>query len=195
MFLPKIGGVTSTIKHQTQIGQPIWTKANKYIEMAATFVSSSSSLGTKYRIAYNFKVGAKYMITVNAAEKTSTQGFTTGPNLKLRLTNTGGGGSTVCTGPGTITSDLSGNPPTSQLSLTTYADYQFVWGTDLGTSYSTLEVFSIPATNGGTNAIRIKKSPLLKLLQYPQRPLLQSHLHHLPYNVEALLQYHSPLIV
>ena len=138
--------------------------------MVATYVSASSSLGTKYRIAYNFKVGAKYIITVNAAEKTSTQGQTTGPNLRLDLTDNAGGGSQSCNGAGTITGNLSGNPAPYLLSSITYSDYQFVWGTNLTTTYATLEVSSIPSINGGTNAIRIKKITIAETVTTPPTP-------------------------
>lgn len=151
-----IDGTSGAIQHQTQIGQPIWTTTNKYVEMACTYVSSTSILGTKYRINYNFKAGAKYIITVNAAAKTgSTNG--TGPNLRLDLTNAGGGGGTACNGPASIDPNTSGNPAAQRLNSTTYSDVSFAWAAELTSGFPTLEVSSIPTTNGGTNAIRIKK--------------------------------------
>ncbi len=86
-----VNGTNSTIEHQSLIGQPQLNASPKEIRLACQYVSASSSLGTKYRIDYDFKVGYKYYITVNAAQLNSTTGYSTGVYLRLDMTNTGGG--------------------------------------------------------------------------------------------------------
>lgn len=50
-----INGVAGTIQHQTQIGQPTYNTSGKFIQLECKYVNASSTLGTKYRIAYNLK--------------------------------------------------------------------------------------------------------------------------------------------
>jgi len=152
-----INGISGTIEHQTQIGDARYISSDQSIQLDNNYVNASSILGTKYRIAYSFKVGYRYIITVTSAELISTAGFATGPYLRLDLTNGAGGGGTACVGPGIIIQNLSGNPPARHYSSTFYQDAQFPFSTELAAAFSTLEVSSIPATNGGSNAVRIRK--------------------------------------
>ena len=69
-----INSSNSTIVHQTQIGQPQYSNTDQSVQMDCNYVNSSSILGTKYRLAYSFKVGYKYIITITAAEMINTAG-------------------------------------------------------------------------------------------------------------------------
>lgn len=138
------------------------------MQLECKYINASSSLGTKYRIAYNFKQGYTYFITLNAAELNNTAGSSTGPFLRLDLTNYGGGGGTICQGPQTIQPNLSGNPAAVQYSITSFADVQFAFSTPLSSAFSMLEVSAIPAFNStGTNSIRIRKMTILEVIPTP----------------------------
>jgi len=161
-----IGGSSGTIEHQTKIGQPTYSTSDTSVLLECKYVSTSSSLGTKYRIAYNFKVGYRYIITVTSAELINTAGFPTGPYLRLDLTNSGGGGDTTCFGPQTVNPNLSGNPPAVQYSSIAFQDVQFLFSS-LAATFPTLEVSSIPAKDGGTNSIRIRKITITEIAPLP----------------------------
>lgn len=152
-----INGATSTIEHQTLIGDARYNTSDQSVQLDNNYGSASNIRGTKYRIAYNFKVGYRYIITVTAAELYNTAGTSFGPYLRLDLTNAGGGGGTACVGPTTINQNLAGNPPAYQYSSTTFLDRQFPFSTALSAAFTTLEVSSIPAPNGGSNSLRIRK--------------------------------------
>lgn len=157
MFPATINGVSGTIQHVSLIGQPQLNSSPKEIRLACKYVSTGSSLGTKYRIDYNFKVGYRYYITVNAAQQNSTIGYPTGVYLRLDMTNTGGGGGT-CVGAQTISPNYSGNPAPYQFSNASFDDRQFVYASPLTANYSTLEISALPAAaTGSDNTIRIKK--------------------------------------
>ncbi len=148
-------GSATTIQHQTLLGQPDYNASSLAIEMGVYYASASSILGGRYRIAYNFKVNYKYLITISATEAI---GGGAGPYLRTDLTNNGGGTGTSCPGAQAIDQNLSGNPPPQQINYATgYGDFQFAYTTALPITYSSLEISAIPATGGGTNAIRIKK--------------------------------------
>jgi hypothetical protein len=141
-----VNGTNSTIEHQSLIGQPQLNASPKEIRLACKYVSASSSLGTKYRIAYNFKVGYKYIITINATELNSTTGYSTGPWLRLDMTNTSGGGGT-CVGAQTISPNYSGNPAPYQFNDANFNDRQFAYSSPLTASYSTLEISALCCRN------------------------------------------------
>lgn len=152
-----INGTSSTIEHQTLIGDAKYSTSDQSVQLDNNYISASNIRGTKYRIAYSFKVGYRYIITVTSAELNNTAGTSLGPYLRLDLTNAGGGGGTACVGPETINQNLSGNPAAVPYNSTSFQDVQFAFSTALSATFTTLEVSSIPATNGGSNSVRIRK--------------------------------------
>lgn len=161
-----LNGNAGTLQHQTMVGQPTYNTSGKDIELVSTYVNASSILGTRYRIAYNFKVGYSYAIYVTAAADVNTVGYSTGPYLRMDIDNSGGGGGTACNGAQTIVQNLSGNPPPIQLSTTNFTEYQFS-APALSSAYSTLEVSAIPAIDGGTKTIRIQKIRIVETAPTP----------------------------
>lgn len=112
------------VQHQSQIGQTYYSSTTRSLRMDCRFVNSSSYLGMKYRIAYNFKQGYRYQIKVNANVNVHVNGVDEDPRLRLDLNNNSGGGAgIVCSGPQSINPDFSGNPPAQKVMLRSRITY------------------------------------------------------------------------
>lgn len=161
-----INGNPGTIAHRSQIGQPAYSSSDLSIWMNCNYVSNPLTvLGTLYRLTYNFKVGYRYIITVTAAEYINTQGYPTGPYLRLDMSNDGSS-RPYCNGPEPVTQNFNCCPAPYQLSTTSFQDYQFVYNT-LSSSFSYLQVSSLPPATDATNAIRIKKITIAETAPTP----------------------------
>ena len=154
--VPATGNISGTIEHQRKLGQIEYNNSDLSIRMQTTYQTVGAVLkGARYRISYNFKIGYSYTIYVTAAALENTIGFATGPFIRLDVNNNGGGGSTGCNGPETLSASASGNPAAVKLSSDIFQEFQFIFPS-LGTQ-PTLEISAFPATDGGTKTVRVKK--------------------------------------
>jgi len=154
--VPATGTASGNIEHQRKLGESVYNNSDLSIQMQTTFQTNGAvQKGARYRIAYNFKAGYSYIIYVTTAAVENTVGFTTGPYIRLDVNNNGGGGSTGCNGPETLSASTGGNPAAVQLSSNSFQEFQFVF-LQMGTQ-PTLEVTAFPANNGGTKTVRIRK--------------------------------------
>lgn len=124
------------------------------------------SKGTRFRIAYNFKSGYTYTIYVTMAADINTTGYPTGPYLRVDVNNNGGGGTTGCNGAENVNPNYSGNPAAIQVLLDTYSELQFSSFIQ-GSNQPTLEITAIPAPNGGSKTIRLRKIRIVETAPQP----------------------------
>lgn len=155
-----IGGVSSTISHQSLVGQPEFNTTVKAISMGTIFEAVGSiTKGTRYKLAYSFKVGYSYLITATASANVNTEGFATGPYLRLELSNNPNGqNGTACLGPTSITSNLGSG--TYQLPKNTFINFEYLFSPT--TAQSMLEVSAFPANNGGAKTIYLRKITIVE---------------------------------
>ena len=126
--VPATGTGSGTIEHQRKLGETVYNSSDLSIQMQTIFQTTGGvSKGARYRIAYNFKVNYTYIIYVTAAAVENTAGSNTGPYIRLDVNNNGGGGSTGCNGPETLTPNTGGNPAAVQLSSNSFQEFQFVF--------------------------------------------------------------------
>lgn len=82
--VPANGTVSGTIEHQRKFGETVYNSSDLSIQMQTAFQTIGSVYkGARYRIAYNFKAGYRYMIYVTAAALENMVGFNTGPYIRL----------------------------------------------------------------------------------------------------------------
>lgn len=143
----------NNIVHQSTIGQPTYDATNHAVSLTGQFNPSTMVYtGTEYRIAYNFKVGYTYSITVNAQSITNQGIF---PFLRLRLTGSTSA-STSCSGAQTIDKETTGNLTNSiGVGNTAYVNYAFDFGT-LSNAVPYLTVALVPVSGGGFQTILIR---------------------------------------
>jgi len=161
-----INGSPGSVQHQTLIGQPEYITTSKHVLLRVSSSSSTQYLGTKISIAYNFKKGYRYIVTVKAAAQQNTTGTANGPYLRLDLSNSGGS-STGCAGPLAVTPNLSGNPAPVQFPSATFIDQTFGFTNYYSAEYSYLTLTAIPASNAATNGIKIKSITIEESLVPP----------------------------
>ena len=153
----------SGIQHQSQIGQTYYSTSARSLSMDCRYVSSSSYLGMKYRLAYNFKQGYSYEIKVNANVNVHANGVDQDPRLRLDLSNNSGGGAgTVCNGPQSVNPSFAGNPAAQKIDDVTLRNYTFSFGT-LGINSSTLEISCIPYAGAGTKTVGISRITITEI--------------------------------
>jgi hypothetical protein len=165
-----INGTNGTIQHVTLIGDAKYSTSDQSVQLDCSYINASDIRGTKYRIAYNFKVGHRYIITVTSA----ALGSSSAPFLRLDLTNNGSSGGTACLGPQSVTPNLSGNPPAIQYSSTSFQDVQFAFSTPLASVFPILEITSLPAQSTSSNSIRIRKIVIAETAPAPSFMLTPS---------------------
>jgi len=166
-----INGTNGTIQHVTLIGDAKYSTTDQSVQLDNNYVSASDIRGTKYRIAYDFKVGYRYIITVTSAALFSSNS----PFLRLDLSNNGSSGGTSCAGAQSVNPNLSGNPPAFQYGGLSFQDVQFAFSTPLASAFTTLEVTSIPAQSAGSsNSIRIRKIVIAETVPPPSFTLTPS---------------------
>lgn len=157
--VPATGATGGTIQHITSAGQPFYSTSDKSIQIQTVYVSGGAGTwkGGSYRIYYNFKDGYSYTIYVTAAAVENTVGNQFGPYFRLDVDNMTGGlaSNAPCNGAEQVTQNLSGNPAAQKLSDNAMTEFQFIMPA-LGTQ-STLNITAIPAENGGTKTVRIRK--------------------------------------
>jgi hypothetical protein len=156
-----INGTPGNIVHQTQVGDVTYSSSDQSIQLQCQFVSAADYRGTRYVFNYNFKVGYSYQIEVIAAELVNTVGFPTAPSLNLNFPSFSGGGGIVCVGPQTVSAFGGNGPPSAIMINTTFLPYYFSFGT-LTSAFPGMGVTSVPAFNGGTNSIRIRKITVIE---------------------------------
>ncbi|MBS1638634.1 MAG: hypothetical protein JSR12_01135, partial [Bacteroidetes bacterium] len=164
--VPATGVPSGTIEHQTKVGQPFYNNSDQAIQLPTNYISASSYQGTRFRLAYNFKAGYSYLIYVTVAADINTVGYPTGPYLRVDVNNNGGGGSTACNGPDGVNPNLSGNPAAVQVPSDAFQEIPFSPFVQ-GSSQPTLEVTSIPAQNGSTKTIRLRKIRIVEIAPTP----------------------------
>lgn len=184
--VPATGVASGVVQHQTMIGQPIYNTSIQSIDMATQYVSSSSSLGTRFRLAYNFKAGFSYNITVTVAADANTVGFPTSPFLRVTVNNNGGGGGTGCNGPQSVDPSAGGNPAAIQVPLNTFSDIPFSPFVQ-GSNQPTLELTATPAqnSNAGTKIIRLRKITIVETPPPPTFTLSPSPTLNVPLGTSA----------
>lgn len=165
-----INGTNGTIQHLTLIGDAKYSTSDQSVQLDNRYVNPSDIRGTKYRIAYNFKVGHRYIITVTSA----ASGSSSAPFLRLDLTNNGSSGGTACLGPQSVSPNLSGNPPAIQYNSTSFQDVQFPFSTPLASLFPILEITSLPAQSTSSNSIRIRKIVIAETAPAPSFTLTPS---------------------
>ncbi|TAH12254.1 MAG: T9SS C-terminal target domain-containing protein [Sphingobacteriia bacterium] len=161
--VPATGTVSGTIEHQTKLGQPQYNGSLLAVEMATIYESTSSQKGTRFRVNYDFKFGHTYQIYITLAANVYTLGYPTGPYLRIDVNNNGGGGNNACTGPQALSPNLSF---AFQVSTTSFEERLFGPFVQ-GSNQTTLEISAMPATNGGSKIIRIKK---IRIVETPPTP-------------------------
>ena len=135
-----INGTNSTIEHVTLIGDARYSTSDQSVQLDNRNISTSDIRGTKYRIAYNFKVGHRYIITVTSA----AFGSSSNPSLRLDLNNNGSSGGTACLGEQSVNPNLAGNPAAFQYGSTSFQDVPFAFSTPLASAFPFLELTSLP---------------------------------------------------
>lgn len=153
--VPTTSGLDPTLAHTSSIGQPQWNNTNSSIEMKSEVVSGVY-YGTQYAIAYNFKAGGKYYITINAAVQ-YTSGVSSFPLLITDLVNSPGS-STGCSGTGMVGSvSVGGNKLPAGVVSASFNNYAFNYSTQLASSQSYLTITAAPSsTSAITNTIYIR---------------------------------------
>jgi|GEM_PF-1262880 len=151
-------GTAVSIAHQSTIGQPTYNTTSQVVDMGCQTTNSGSIiLGTEYQIAYNFKAGYSYKITVTAYCNNSNP-LDNNSSVRCKLNNGGSGTSTLCTGPANIDPSTSGNL-TGAVVITADAtpspfDVNF---STLPADQAYLNIAAIPAANTGYEQIEIQK--------------------------------------
>ena len=157
--VPATGATGGTIQHITSAGQPFYNTTDKSVQIQTTYVAGGAGTwkGGSFRIYYNFKNGYSYTIYVTAAAVENTLGNQFGPYFRLDVDNVTGGlaSNAACNGAEQVTQNLSGNPAAQKLSDNAMAEFQYIMP-PLGTQ-STLNITAIPAQDGGTKTVRIRK--------------------------------------
>ena len=155
--------------HQSTVGQPTYSTTNAAVDLDAT-TNGTSGNGTEYRVAYNFKPGYSYSITVNAYGIYNSGGS---PNLRLRITGSTGY-STSCLGPQSIDGSTSGTLTLSQpISNVNYNDYSYNFGTLTGTAtIPYVTVANVPNLAGSSlQTILIRKITIVETAVAPELTL------------------------
>lgn len=158
--VPAAGAPGGFLQHITSIGQPFYNTTIKCVQIETIYTLVGSSpiyKGGSFRIYYNFKDGYSYTIYVTAAAAENTVGNQSGPYFRIDVDNMTGGLASLapCSGPDGVAPNLSGNPEARKLSDNAMQEFEFIMP-NLGTK-STLNITAIPADNGGTKNVRIKK--------------------------------------
>jgi hypothetical protein len=148
--------------HLSTIGQPEYSGTNKTVNLEC----SPTSSGTEYQIAYPFKQGFRYTITVKAASIIS--GY---PNfLRLDLKSTSSTASTQCTGPKTISTATTGGFKQGILAnIGAYHDYPFDYP-ELSAPLNYLLIAAVPAPGGSNQEILIRR---VTIEEIPVNPPLE----------------------
>jgi len=150
-------------EHLSNIGQPKYGgSTNKTIDL----ICSSGTKGTEYQIAYNFKQGFRYSITVVVATIQSTPSAFS--SLRLRIRNGGAGSNNDCNGEQTI--DVSGSGPLTlshTINNTSYTSYTYEFPV-LTSANSHLQVAAVPAAGASSQTMQIRSINIVETQVNPE---------------------------
>ena len=149
-----VGGNAATVYHGSIYGQPKYI--SQAVELPVDYINASDTRGTQYRLAYSFKQGYSYEITINAAEKTNTHGTSQTIYMRAALSSISGTTNPPCTGPDNRDRNVSGSDVKPIIAGASFENHTFSYPS-LAIAYPSLEITAYPGLNGGPNAIRIRK--------------------------------------
>lgn len=158
-----INGSSTTLSHLSTVGQPQYGTTNNDIDLAGNTSSTGGYIGTEYRIAYNFKQGYSYAITINTRSISNSGAF---PYLRLRLGNTTGS-SPSCNGPQTIDQATTGNLTQSvPINSGNFNNVSYNFPV-ISSAAAYITVANVPILNNGLQTIQIRKITITETASTP----------------------------
>lgn len=144
------------VSHLSTVGQPVYDGTNNAVSLSSN-PNGGNTIGTEFRIDYDFHVGSSYKITMNAIGT-----FNVGqPNLRLNITNSTGS-SNQCNGAQLIDPSLSGNLfKNNIIGNGAFQDYDYNYS-PMSSALPYLTVACVPNPSSGLQTILIRKITIVE---------------------------------